>query len=71
MQRAGLDPGVRFHDLRHTAATLALAAGHGLLEVRDMLGHTKVAATERYAHVLADSRKRIAASMERLLATDG
>jgi integrase len=46
LQRAGLDPDVRFHDLRHTAAT------------------------ERYAHVLADSRRRIAESMERLLATD-
>ena len=59
---------MRFYDHRHTAARLDLATGHGLPEVRDMLGHTNMATTERYAHALADSRRRIAESMVRLLA---
>jgi site-specific recombinase XerD len=56
-------------EFQHSAATLALAAGHDRMEVRDMLGHTKVATTERYAHILAESRKWIAESMERLLSS--
>lgn len=42
---------VKFHDLRHTHASWLLHAGADLMIVRDSLGHSSVAVTERYAHL--------------------
>lgn len=67
LKRAGL-PHIRFHDLRHTAATLLLAAGVPAKVVSEMLGHASVAfALHVYAHVLPNMQKDAAAAMERLL----
>ena len=50
--QAGLPP-VRLHDLRHGAATLALAAGADLKAVQDMLGHSSIVLTaDTYTSVL-------------------
>lgn len=47
----GLDP-IRFHDLRHTFASLALAAGFQPYEVSRWLGHANLATTDAiYAHL--------------------
>lgn len=40
----------RFHDLRHTAATRMVEKGTNLVEVKDILGHSKIETTMRYAH---------------------
>src|SRR5207249_9156405 len=49
---AGLPP-VRLHDLRHGAATLALAAGVDLRVVQEMLGHSSIVLTaDTYTSVL-------------------
>lgn len=59
-RKAGV-PDIRFHDLRHTHATLLLRAGRNLKEVSDRLGHSDPAITLRcYAHVLPDQRSEIA-----------
>ena len=50
--RAGL-PEVRIHDLRHTFASTAIAAGHSLTIIGKLLGHTQVQTTARYAHLAA------------------
>jgi integrase len=42
--------GVRFHDLRHTNATLAAASGAPLRAVMHRLGHASAAAAMRYQH---------------------
>lgn len=56
--RAELGRPVRWHDLRHTGASLLLTGVYGrrweLIELRDLLGHGDIATTQRYAH-LADS----------------
>lgn len=44
-------PGVRFHDLRHTAASLLIAAGVDLYRVGTILGHSDIRTTRRYAHL--------------------
>jgi integrase len=44
-------PKLRFHDLRHTAATRVLVATGQLAVVQKMLGHSDIAMTARYAHV--------------------
>jgi hypothetical protein len=52
LKKAGL-PDIRFHDLRHTCATLLLSRGHHPKLVQDLLGHASVALTlDRYSHVL-------------------
>lgn len=47
--KAGID--ANFHDLRHSCASLLINLGTPLEVVRDILGHTTVKTTERYAHI--------------------
>ena len=50
-EAAGM-PHVHFHDLRHSCATILLGLGVDLHVVREILGHTSIKTTERYAHVM-------------------
>jgi integrase len=52
LKSAGL-PAIRFHDLRHSTATLLLGLGVHAKVVQEMLGHTQISMTMNiYAHVL-------------------
>lgn len=67
LRRAGL-PQIRFHDLRHTAATLLLLRHVNPKVVSELLGHASVAITlDIYSHVLPDMQHDAAAVMEDLL----
>jgi integrase len=59
--------GLRVHDLRHTAGTLATAAGGSLREVMDRLGHSTTMAAVRYQHVMADRDAAVASELNRLI----
>lgn len=64
---AGL-PAVRCHDLRHTAATLQLAAGVPLAVISRTLGHSTISVTaDIYAAVTPDLRREAADAMDRAL----
>jgi hypothetical protein len=63
---AGVD-GLRFHDLRHSAATLALAAGANTRELMERMGHTSPAVALRYQHVMAGRDQAIAAALDELV----
>jgi len=52
------------HDLRHTCAAWLVSAGADLCEVRDLLGHTTVKMTERYAHLAPDHVRAAVALLE-------
>jgi integrase len=65
--RAAGVAGLRVHDLRHTAGTLAAAAGGSLREVMDRLGHSTTVAAVRYQHVMADRDAAIARELNRLI----
>jgi len=65
VKKAGL-PRIRFHDLRHTHATQALAAGVHPKVVSERLGHSSIAMTlDTYSHAIpameADAAERVAA----------
>lgn len=65
LARAGLPATVRFHDLRHTAATLLLARGVHAKVVSELLGHADIAITLRvYAHVTPHMQDAAARAME-------
>ena len=67
LKRAGL-PKVRFHDLRHTFATLALQNGVDIKTVSGMLGHFSAGFTlDTYAHVTTSAQKAAANTMGKLL----
>lgn len=63
--RAGLGvPGLRWHDLRHTGASLAYAAGASVPDVQRRLGHTTMKAAQIYAHALEGADHAIAARLD-------
>jgi len=54
-------PSIRFHDIRHTFATHALASGVDAKTLSGILGHTKASFTlDRYTHTTGDKQKRAA-----------
>jgi len=66
LRSAGL-PDIRLYDLRHTAATLGLAAGVSPKIVSEQLGHASVAFTlEGYSHVLPHMQDNAAMKVEAL-----
>jgi integrase len=60
-------PDIRFHDLRHSAATLLLEKGIHPKIVSDMLGHSQVGITlNLYSHVTPTMQKQAAEAMDSL-----
>jgi integrase len=67
LKHAGL-PQIRFHDLRHTCATLLLSKNVNPKVVSEMLGHATIAITlDTYSHVLPDMQDGAAKAMEEAL----
>ena len=64
LRRAGL-PDIRFHDLRHTCATLLLTKGVHPKIVSEMLGHSSESITlDIYSHVIPGLGDAAARAME-------
>ena len=67
LERAGL-PRIRFHDLRHSAATLLMSRGIHPKVVSEMLGHSQISITmDLYSHVLPTMQREAATVMESIL----
>lgn len=61
-------PNIRFHDLRHTAATLMLQQGINPKIVQERLGHADISLTlNTYSHVLPSMQDEVAEKMDELL----
>ncbi len=58
LRTAGI-PRIRFHDLRHSAATLLFSRGVNAKVIQQMLGHSSITITlDIYSHVLPTMQKR-------------
>lgn len=65
LKLAGLPDTTRFHDLRHTCATLLLSRGQHPKLVQELLGHANIAITlDTYSHVLPGMGDGLADAME-------
>lgn len=66
--RAGVREDLRFHDLRHTCATILLGEGVNVKVVSEMLGHASITITLNiYSHVLPDMQDTATEAMEAAL----
>lgn len=64
LKRAGL-PSIRFHDLRHTSATLLLEQGIHPKVVQERLGHSQISVTlDTYSHVMEGMQQEAAAKLD-------
>ena len=69
MRKANI-PHIRFHDLRHTCATLLLGKGKHPKFVQELLGHATVAITlDTYSHVMPGMGDQTARAMEEALSS--
>jgi integrase len=56
-EKAGIDTGKRFHDIRHTVATRLLENGEDIITVKELLGNSTVAVTEKYTHTNINKKR--------------
>ena len=55
--------GLRFHDLRHTAASRMIELGADIVSVKEILGHASIQMTMRYCHPTDESKRRALAKL--------
>lgn len=68
------DPGIvglRFHDLRHTAATRMVEAGVDLVTVSKILGHSSIMMTMKYAHPTDETMRRAVETLGKVAQVSG
>lgn len=67
LKKAGL-PDIRFHDLRHSVATMLLSLGTHPKVVQELLGHRSIRITmDTYSHVMPTMQKNVMARLDGLL----
>ena len=67
LKSIGLDE-IRFHDLRHTYATISIQNGDDIKSVSENLGHATAAFTlDQYSHVTEEMKKNSADRMQKFL----
>lgn len=66
LAKAGLPPALRFHDLRHTCASILIAQGAHPKEIQARLGHSSITTTmDRYGHLLPSLGSQLDEALDR------
>jgi integrase len=61
-------PDIRFHDLRHTHATLLLSNGVNVKVISERLGHSNIKVTlDTYSHVLPSMQEEVARKLDEII----
>lgn len=69
MKEANIIRHIRFHDLRHTHATLLMLAGINLKIVQERLGHSSIDVTlDTYSHLTLANQSIAVDALERVIA---
>ena len=72
LERSGIDRSIKFHDLRHTHATLLLLQGINPKIVQERLGHSTVTMTlDTYSHLLPDMQDAAVKALEGMFLSGG
>ena len=67
LKKAGLPETIRFHDLRHSCATLLIAQGVHPRVIMEILGHSQISTTmNTYAHVLPATQREATTKIDAL-----
>ena len=70
VKKLGLDD-VRFHDLRHTTASLMIAQGENPKYIQSQMRHASIKTTfDRYGHLFSETHKEAVARLDATLATN-
>ena len=65
LKKAGLDEQLRFHDLRHTCASLLIEQGAHPKEIQARLGHSSITTTlDRYGHLMPSLGRQLSADLD-------
>jgi site-specific recombinase XerD len=64
LKKAGIED-FRFHDLRHTFASRLVQMGVDLYVVKELLNHSSITVTQRYAHLRLENVKRAVEMLEK------
>jgi integrase len=68
LKKIGLPETIRFHDLRHSCASLLIAQGEDLTVVKDILRHSQISVTaDYYVHILEKTQRRAIEGLDTLL----
>jgi integrase len=62
--RAGLDPSIRTHDLRHSVGSLLIHEGWSPVEVASVLGNSPAVVIRTYAHLLTDKPRSLSSAIQ-------
>ncbi|MDT5056034.1 MAG: hypothetical protein QOI30_2794 [Mycobacterium sp.] len=71
VEAAGVYPGFKLHELRHTAASLAIQAGANIKALQNMLAHESAGLTlDRYGHLYGSGVEAVGVAVNALLTRD-
>ena len=62
---------IRFHDLRHSCASILLALGNDIRTIQEYMGHNQISTTELYTHPYAGTKNAAVAGLSKQLMKSG